>query len=80
VAAARFGTRQFRVQINPRARADLKQVQDQITAKSAEIEKEYQEVLVKDPTNIQANWDMAQLKKNENHLPQRAERKIEKKG
>ena len=51
-----------------RARADLKQVQDQITAKSAEIEKEYQEVLVKDPTNIQANWDMAQLKKNENQM------------
>jgi len=50
------------------ARADLKQIQDQITAKSAEIEKEYQEVLVKDPTNIQANWDMAQLKKSENQM------------
>jgi hypothetical protein len=51
-----------------RARADLKQVQDQITAKSAEIEKGYQEVMVKDPTNIQANWDMAQLKKSGNQM------------
>jgi hypothetical protein len=50
------------------ARADLKQVQDQIAAKSADIEKEYQEVLVKDPTNIQANWDLAQLKKSGNQM------------
>jgi hypothetical protein len=50
------------------ARADLHQVQDQISTQDAQIEKEYQMVLVKDPTNIQANWDMAQLKKSQNQM------------
>ena len=50
------------------ARADLKQVQDQISTQDTQIEQQYQSVLVKDPTNIQANWDMAQLKKSANQM------------
>ena len=51
-----------------RLQAQLDQLQGQISSQDAEIEQAYQMVLVKDPTNIQANWDMAQLKKSENQM------------
>jgi hypothetical protein len=49
-------------------RAQLAQVRTRISDKGPEIEKEYSAVLVKDPNNFQANWDMAQLKKSEGQI------------
>jgi hypothetical protein len=41
---------------------------NKIATMGPEIENGYQMVLVKDPNNFQANWDMAQLKKSEGQL------------
>ena len=49
-------------------RALLNQDKDKIKTMGSEIENGYQMVLVKDPNNFQANWDMAQLKKSEGQL------------
>ena len=49
-------------------RALLDQDKNKIKTMGSEIENGYQMVLVKDPNNFQANWDMAQLKKSEGQL------------
>ncbi|HVP96117.1 hypothetical protein [Methanoregula sp.] len=49
-------------------RSQLAQIRARISEQGPAIEKEYSVVLVKDPNNFQANWDMAQLKKSEGQI------------